>query len=333
MMNLEDRQLFRSTGRCRKVLTRFRLMIQSTLVIFAVMTTGLPLQAVAQDVLSRENALQADLVEAVEMLEKKQFELLVYDFMPAKYSQDLRRDVSMQYASGNFERPWLSDMPEKMANQLASEIKAAQSGKITWNRDKSLAWIQFTTEPMEVVLGEKPGYVPEAATSTDVVNGLGVKVDDVVAKAIELLESKRFDEFALGILPIEQAKALRNQEAMDRWVSRLKQHPKMVDAMIRDLKAAQAGRVWESSSEGSVRIENKSAGVELQLKKVAGSWRLSGMNSDQQMEYKKLANAEIAASIIPAHNGTLVLTYTEGRWRLMAMPTRLPSAQDYPPRR
>lgn len=333
MVHSKDRQLFRPTGRCRKVLARFCLMVQSTLVIFAVMTASLPLQAVAQDVLSREDALQADLVEAIQMLDADQLEMLLYDFMPEEFTKQMRQQSIRFYGRNSPQPPQQMLLPKPMANQLTSQLKAAQSGKITWNRDKSLAWIQFTTEPIEVVPAEKPGYVPETSSSTDSVSGLGAQVDEVLAKAIELLESKRFDEFALGMLPIEQANALRNQEAMDRWVNRLKQHPKMVDAMIRDLKAAQAGRVWESSSRDSVGIENKSAGIELQLKKVAGSWRLSGMNPDQQMEYKKFANAEIAASIIPAQNGTLVLKYTEGRWRLMAMPTRLPSAQDYPARR
>lgn len=259
------------------------------------------------------------------MLENKQFELLVYDFMPDQFARDMRQRTLLQYGRNSPGRVPSLDFSEAMKNQLTGQLKAAQSGKITWNRDKSLVWIQFTTAPIEVVPAQKPGYVPESAGTGDTISGLGADSNQVLSQAIGLLESKRFEEFARGMLPIEQVVELKSQQAMDRWVHRLKQNPMMVDAMIRDLKTAQAAKKQQTAD--AVSIESASGDSVVLLEKVAGSFRLAGMSSTEHAKFQRLANSEIAASIIPAQKGTVVLTFNEGRWRLMAMPTPIPPSR------
>ncbi|MEP3482303.1 MAG: hypothetical protein ABJZ55_23870 [Fuerstiella sp.] len=286
----------------------------------------------AQTELSREDALQADLAEAIEMLESSQFQLLTFDFMPADFASEIRRMSMQKYGDPD---STLTEFPQQIKNQLVSELKAAQSGKMTWNRDKSLVWIQFTTKPVEVVPAQKPGYVPPSLAPETAATGLGADVNDVLEKAIGLLESKNFIKFGRAMLPVEQAAELNSDVAIQRWVHRLETHPAMVNAMIRDLKTAQvaAQSGTKRQSDDRVSIESQSAGVILQLVKVADSWRLSGLSAAEQTEYQQLANSEIAASVIPAQVGTLVLTFTENRWRLMAMPTRIPNATNAKQRR
>lgn len=331
MVNSEDRTSTRSNWRGRKWVAGFLSQIRAPYVICLLLVISLPSQVSAQHTISRGDALRADLAEAIQMLEKSQFELLTYDFMPAEMIRDMRSSVSRQYGRPDSRRTSFSAFPEPMKNQLIGELKAAQSGEITWNRDKSLVWIQFTTKPIEVVPAQKSGYVPRSTAAAQAIDGLGEDVDEVLSQAVRLLESKRFAEFAGGMLPIDQAAELQSPEAVDRWVHRLKQNPTMVDAMIRDLKAAQSGTQRQTSDR--VSVESKAAGVILQLEKVSGSWRLASMDASLQDAYQQMAHSEIAASIIPAQRGTVVLTFTENRWRLMAMPTRLPSPQDVPSRR
>lgn len=281
--------------------------------------------AFAQSELSREDALQADLAEAIEMLENSELQLLTFDFLPADFASEMRRLAFRQYGdSGNI----MAQFSQQIRNQLVSELKAAQSGKTTWNRNKTLAWVQFTTKPVEIMPAQKPGYVPPSSSSDTATKGLGANVNDVLAKAIVLLESKRFAEFGRTMLPAEQAAALNSDAAIERWVHRLETHPAMVDAMTRDLKTAQvaAQSATKRQSDDQVSIENRSGDVILQLAKVAGSWRLAGLSTAEQAEYQELVNSDIPASVIPAQRGTLVLTFTENRWRLMAMPTRIPQA-------
>lgn len=279
---------------------------------------------VAQDTLSREEALQADLTEAVEMLEKKQDELLIYDFMPAEIArrfQDLN-DPGIGRPTGSNRN--MQQLPDELRNQFIEQLKAAQTGKVTWNRDKSLAWVQFTTKPIELIPAKKPGYLP-GDSGTAMPGGFGSEIDQVLDGSVELLKSNStpaLKQFVLGVLPTEQAKELQNEDAMQRMLSRLQQHPEMVDAMIRDLMAAKEGTIRQPGDQAVIDVAGN--GLKINLQKVAGSWRLAGLTQRQLAQYQQLATSKIAASVIPAQRGTLVLAYTETRWRLMAMPTVIP---------
>lgn len=278
--------------------------------------------AAAQEGLSREDALQADLAEAVEMLEKNQDELLVYDFLPMEVERDFRQLNDPRRGRPASGGRGIEQLPDRLRTLLIGQLKAAQTGKITWNRDKSLAWVHYTTEQMEVTPAKPPGFVPEDAEA-EIPAGLGSEVEDVLNESLDLLKSKQkpaLRQFLLGMLPAQEAAKLQSDDAMQRMLSRLNQHPEMIDAMVRDLTAAKRGAPHTSGDHAV--IAERGADMKTELQKVAGSWRLVGFTPAQQAEYRKLVNSEIEASIIPAQRGTLVLTYTESRWRLMAMPTQ-----------
>lgn len=108
---------------------------------------------------SPEDALQADLREALSMLEKKQYRLLLHDFFPA-YLIYQREPVFSGREQQLRNGPLLSD---EEALDLTAHCKAALTGTKVFNRNKSVVEITYTKAAIELIQPKSPAFVPVIA--------------------------------------------------------------------------------------------------------------------------------------------------------------------------
>lgn len=282
--------------------------ITTALMSALLLSTTLPSNASGQE-LSREEALVSDLKEAVEMINSKEFDLLIADFLPEFISVQLQMEAMDPDIRGPLGRRGLSKLRDELP-VMKADFSAAIAGKRIWNRDKSMVRIQYTTEPIERIPEQRPGANLKIRPEQQL-EGFGSSQSVVLAAAIEALESGDYGAVAKKLLPAETAATI-DDSTTDRWATKLQQHPEMVKAMVRDLKAALA----KSPSQQATLLEN-----------VAGQFRLKGLNQEARSSYYQLATANIKAEIIPATTKSMVLAWSDGRWRIQQFPKVVTSVE------
>lgn len=252
--------------------------------------------------LSREEALVADLKEAADMIDSKEYDLLIADFMPAVFAMQRQMEMINPQSNSRSRYSPLGNVLKTLPLMKADFVAAIKGRKI-WNRDQSMVRIQYTTAPVEKVPARKAGFqlrlVPEAK-----LNGFGTTPKAVLESAIQSLEREDFATVAKKLLPAETAVVIDDQAA-NRWVTKLKQNPAMAQAMLGDLKAA-----LDTSADQQFRL----------MEKVAGQYRLRGLKPDLRRQYSQLAGSHIEADIIPAMTKSMILSWSEGRWRIEQFP-------------
>ncbi len=311
-------------------------MSLTVLALIICSTSGIaqqPLQGIKQVVEeSPEAALEADLREAISMLERKQFQLLMHDFLPAIFAS--RRAYESQESQAVRGRRNSGPAPilyEAQVKDMKAEILAALSGKRTFNRNQTLVQITYIKKPVELIPAKVPGYVPAATDKpAGQIHGLGSDLRQMLTQAAALLDSGKQEEFVRSVYPLPELAVLAQADNMQRLLSRLKSQPQMAEAMIRELRAAAASAGQTSGPAAKITLPatgKQESGRILKFDMVEGNWRFFDGGKQHRDVYHRLASAPIGSHTIPGSRGSMILYRFNGSWRLHAMPTNEPLAQ------
>ncbi|HIK93633.1 MAG TPA: hypothetical protein EYG03_16920 [Planctomycetes bacterium] len=277
-------------------------------------------------------ALEADLHEAISMLDRKQYQLLMYDFLPGSFASR-RAFESRQSRTGlgrrNPEPPPILSVAE--VKDLKAAIRAALSGKRTYDRNQTLVEITYIKKPVELIPATKPGYIPAATDRpSGPIHGLGSDLKRMLTQAAALLDSGKQEEFVRSVYPLPELANLAQADNMQRLLSRLKSQPKMAEAMIRDLTAAAAADNRNSGATTDITlpaIDKQKSGRILKFELVEGNWRFFDGGKQHRNLYRQLTSASIGSHTVPGSKGSMVLYRFNGNWRLHAMPANEPLTQ------
>ena len=151
-----------------------------------------PLQGIKQIVEEPpEAALEADLREAISMLDKKQFQLLMYDFLPGTVASQR----ALVYGNSLLVRGRRNSEPSPILSEaevkdLKAAILAALSGKSTFNRNQTLVEITYIKKTVELIPATKPDYIPATTDRPSrPIQGLGSDLKRMLTQAAALLDS------------------------------------------------------------------------------------------------------------------------------------------------
>ena len=142
--------------------------------------------------------LQADIREAISMLQEKQYRMFIYDFMPPATGAKLDRLAKQSGA-----RAADALISDEEVIELIAHLEGALTGEMVFNRDNTLAEVTYVRKPVEIV----PESFPANAPASDgeflggVVSGLGDDLPRMLRKAAELLRSDQFMTFAESVYP------------------------------------------------------------------------------------------------------------------------------------
>lgn len=264
-----------------------------------------------------EAALKADLQEAVSMLDKKQFRLLIADFLPPQQIRSISRNSSRTQT--------LSD---RESADLKAHLQAAMGGQFGFNRNYTLVEIHYVKQPVTLIPPGPPQYIP----STDDrpagrVSGLGSNLATALKSAVTLLEGDKLQEFIRSAYPLAEVAKLSEADFMDRMVARISENPDMKQAMIRDLNSAAGAQPQISGNEAQVKLPPLVPGDPdriLKFQLVDDNWRFYDGRSETRTKYRELVSADVPAVTIPGSRGTVMLVRSGENWRLSGAPTTEP---------
>lgn len=262
-------------------------------------------------------SLKADLQEAIEMLDKGQHQLLVFDFLATKGG------IRIPGGPGR-----TVTIPEKDAAELKAHLQGALSGEFGFNRNHTLAEVTYVRQPVVMVPPGPPQYVPamdDKPLGKPV--GLGSDLSMMLEAAARLLEDGKTEEFIQNVYPYPELARLSEADLMERLLLRISTSPEMKAAMIRDLKAAAAEKATVSGNDAEVKLPPLVARDEpriLKFELVDGNWRFFDGQKESRDMYRQLVTADIPAVTIPGSRGRMVLARSGENWRLSSEPTSEP---------
>ncbi len=185
----------------------------------------------AEKITDPKAQLQADLDDAISLLEKGDLEVFIDRYVPVKELRSLReqgkRDAVLKTlkAGGQFQKEWLL------------RLRALRKGEIEFvDADKSLAKITGDTGAAGLSKFSLANPADEKVPSYD---GFPGDVKAAIGKAIEALEKKDYRTFVENFYPESELQSATSKEGMQALEIRLKAYPEMVQQMIADLKALQ----------------------------------------------------------------------------------------------
>ncbi len=274
----------------------------------------------------RDEALTADLQEAIDLLKAKKHTLLVYDFLPglAMIAQDDPRRGGPGNASS------LLTIPPEVADMLLGQLTAALAGDRTFNRNHTLVQIDCVLKPSEIVPPKPPANLPalESAPKVDS-EGLGGDLKKALASATRLLQADETEQFIRAMYPLPKLGRLTNSDELRKLLGRLKANPAMKEAMLRDLQFAARSEIDVKESVAEVTLPPLVQGDPertVKFEKVQGNWRFFDSDAPTRSLHAELMKSPVAGFTIPGVETVLVLKWFEDEecWRLLRMPATGP---------
>lgn len=266
--------------------------------------------------------VKADLREAVSMIKKRQFQMLLHDFMSAEIQANVTRSSSRN-RSTKFQL-----MKDEEATELAVNLEAAISGEMAFNRNNTLVEIHFVRTPKMTVPPSPPSYLPAMDDRPlRPASGLGSNLQTMLGAAANLLKENKTEEFILHVYPLAEVARLAEADFRSLLVKRVESRPEMRDAMIRDLEQASKATPSIGGANATVKLPPLVAGDrerELRFQLVEGNWRFFDGNADTRAEFRRLVQGKIPAVTIPGAKGVLLLVRYGENWRMTAPPTTEP---------
>lgn len=267
-----------------------------------------------------EILLRDDLREALSLLKQKRFRMLAHDFLPSYVA--MQKEYKLNRSGGDADGHSMSDAS---AAELASHLNAALDGKKFYNRNKTLVEISYVRQPVEIAPEIAPGTVHVFGNRpSGQIKGLGADLQKALASAVEMLESGKITEFIEHAFPLPDLARISEGVSLRRYAERMAAAPRMVEAMIRDLKHAAAADIEISDGIGTVQVpsladDNSSRTLKFEL--VEGNWRFHDGNRDERETQRRLATAKIGSVTAEKRQSTMMLIRYQDNWRLISMPT------------
>ena len=272
-----------------------------------------------------ESLLQADLREALSLLQQKRFRMLAHDFLPHTFTA--QREYKMSQGSGG---PEVYAMSDAMVAELTSHLNAALSGETFYNRNRSLVEISYVRKPVEIAPETMPGMLRSFGDRpSGKISGLGSDLLTALTSAVKMLEAGKTREFVEHIFPLPELAQISDGVSFRRYVERMKASPQMVEAMIRDLQQAAKGDIKISGNSAQVTVPGLSgntSGRILKFELVEGNWRLYD-NGEKRAEHRRLATAKIGSLTTEERRSSMMLMRYQDNWRLISMPAGLSFAR------
>jgi hypothetical protein len=265
-----------------------------------------------------EETLKADLREAIIMLEKQQYQLLLHDFMP----------LSEQLRNTNRGGPRSGSMSKEFVDDLKAHLQAALTGEMGFNRNCTLVEVHYVRQPIVVVPPGPPTYLPSFDDKPlGKVPGLGSDLSAMLIAAATLMRSDKSEEFIRNVYPYAEIARLSEADYLNRLVLRVNANPEMKTAMIRDLTAAAGVDPEVAGDTASVTLpalspEDPPRVLKFQL--VDGNWRFFDGRQETRQQYRTLVAADVPAVTLPGSRGTLLLSRSGENWRLAGPPSSEP---------
>lgn len=177
--------------------------------------------------------LQADLDDAISLLENGELAQFLERYMPLKYLEDIREFSTVEQAAKNmkvggaFEKQWL----EKLRAMKKAEIDFL-------DEEQSKARLIADVSPEDT---DRPEFSLKNPAEENVpkTEGFSGDLQEAIGKAIAALEAGDHRKFVENMFPESELYLTTSDEAMQAISQRLKEHPKMVEQMVADLKALQ----------------------------------------------------------------------------------------------
>ncbi len=306
-----------------------RLLI--TTLIIVVSTTALPtLVAQQPEQETPDEALTADLQEAIQMIGRKQYRMLILDFMPQTEQVQMEaignRRTGSRFAANSVRSNAL--LNEQRIAELLAHCSSALEGKRLYNRHRTLVEITYVRKPVELVPASKPKNIPTLAERpAGNVTGLGANLNKTIQAAIALLELGRTEQFVRSLYPLPDLARLEEGDQMKRHLFRLTSNKSISDTMLRDLRACLSGAIQQNQNIATVSLPPLVVGDDPRIVKfelIDGNWRFFDSSRTTREQHKSLLQADIGSFSIPGTRGSMLLSRVGDSWRLIAMPRSEP---------
>ena len=262
------------------------------------------------------------------MLQRKQHVLLVHDFLP---NIEAAKRVQALYQSQIRRQPPKTVtplIPNGQAADLSAHLESALTGQRTFNRNKTLVEINYIRKAIVLIPPSAPGYIPKIVDKpSGQVVGLGPDLVTALTRASRLLEDGQTAQFVRSVFPLAELARLSEEDAMERHLFRISSQPEMSAAMIRDLKAAAKAKIKLNGDLAEVAVPALLAGDNeriLKFELVDGNWRLFDGGKESRALQKKLVSEPAGGHTVPGIRGSIVLSYSNGSWRMIGMPASQP---------
>lgn len=288
-----------------------------------------PVATAPSEKLTREQVLEADLQEAIDMLAKKKYLILLYDFLPPGPAMQVMQVQDLARTRGPDQRPQWS-LPPESAALLLGQLKAANEGQKTFNRTKTLVQIDYIIKPAEQVPPKPPQDLPTMATKPQGdVSGLGSELADVLVAAVKLLEEDQIEKFVRAMYPIPELARLTNYDETQKLLLRFSSNPDMKAAIIRDLSAMQAMTPERNGNVATFTMPpliNGDSERIVKLELVGKDWRFFDSAAEKRPLYQQLIQTPVSGYTIPGSAGVLMLKWyaEEESWKLVTVPAIVP---------
>ena len=290
-------------------------------------SNGTPVSQAATE--TPEEALDADLKEAISMLQQRKLNFLMHDFLPPGFAAQLEFTELRRRSQQRDLQPQ-PILPNETVADLAAHFEAALTGQRTFNRNKTLVEINYIRKAVELIPDSAPDYVPTIADRPkQPVIGLGSDLQQMLLQAAKLLDARKYDDFVNSVYPLAELARLEQEDGMERHILRITSRPEMKEAMLRDLKAVydspQAVTVSGSMAEANLPalVPGDTPRI-IRFELVDGNWRFFDGGRSTHEEQKKLVEKSAGGYTLPGSKGSMVLSYSDGSWRLIGMPTSDP---------
>ena len=276
-----------------------------------------------------EEALDADLKEAISMLQQKKLNFLMHDFLPPGFAAQFEF-TELRRRSQQRNSPAQPILPNEVAVDLAAHFDAALTGQRSFNRNKTLVEINYIRKAVELIPDSAPDYVPTIADRPkQPVIGLGSDLPQMLLQAAKLLDARKYDDFVNSVYPLAELARLEQEDGLERHILRITSRPEMKEAMLRDLKdvydSPQAATVRGSLAEVNLpALVPGDAPRTVKFELIDGNWRFFDGGRSTREEQKQLVEKSAGGYTLPGSKGSMVLSYSDGSWRLIAMPTSDP---------
>ena len=276
-----------------------------------------------------EEALDADLKEAISMLQQKKLNFLMHDFLPPGFAAQFEFSEQRRRSQRRDSQPQ-PILPNETVADLAAHFEAALTGQRTFNRNKTLVEINYIRKAVELIPDSAPDYVPTIADRPkQPVIGLGSDLQQMLLQAAKLLDARKYDDFVNSVYPLAELARLEQEDGMERHIMRITSRPEMKEAMLRDLKAVydspQAVTVSGSLAEANLpALVPGDAPRTVKFELIDGNWRFFDGGRSTREEQKQLVEKSAGGYTLPGSKGSMVLSYSDGSWRLIGMPTSDP---------
>ncbi len=179
-----------------------------------------------------ESQFQADLDDAISLLEKEDYKLFIERYFPIEALREIRKDTQL-----NTFLAFLKQSPE-LRKSFLTRFKAMKTGKLMFrDDDKTMLAVLMTDasgvpkhdfglrNPDNEKIPSYPGFPGDVKTALE--------------GAVKALEAGEHEKFIENMFPDSEIHVTVNQDRQEALMARLKAHPQMVEKMVEDLKALQ----------------------------------------------------------------------------------------------